>query len=117
MKKTGSVLLFSLVKAAITISLIAVICTRVDFSVLARHLDRSGAVYLFLGTLLLAANVLLVATRWWLLLRRLNVEALSLGHAMAGTYASVFVGQATPGRSAPTPSAAGCATAAESPCG
>jgi uncharacterized membrane protein YbhN (UPF0104 family) len=97
MKKTGSVLLFSLVKAAITISLIAVICTRVDFSVLARHLDRSGAVYLFLGTLLLAANVLLVATRWWLLLRRLNVEALSLGHAMAGTYASVFVGQATPG--------------------
>jgi uncharacterized membrane protein YbhN (UPF0104 family) len=104
MKKTGSVLLFSLVKAAITISL-------------ARHLDRSGAVYLFLGMLLLAANVLLVATRWWLLLRRLNVEALSLGHAMAGTYAPSSSAKRRRGRSAPTPSAAGCATAAESPCG
>ncbi len=41
--------------------------------------------------------MLLVAARWWLLLRRLNVEALSLGYAIAGTYASVFVGQATPG--------------------
>jgi uncharacterized membrane protein YbhN (UPF0104 family) len=97
MKKTGPALLLFLLKAAITISLIAVIFTKVDFSVLARHLDGSGAVYLFLGTLLLAANVLIVGSRWWLLLRRLRVEALSLGYAVAGTYASVFVGQATPG--------------------
>lgn len=97
MKKTGSVWLFSLVKAAITVLLIVVIATKIDFTVLARHLDGSGAVCLFLGTLLLAVNVLVVATRWWLLLRRLDVETLSLGYAMAGTYASVFVGQATPG--------------------
>jgi len=97
MTKSGSALLFFLVKAAITISLIVVIFMKIDFSVLARHLDGGGAVYLFFGTLLLAINVLVVAARWWLLLRRLGVEALSLGYAMAGTYASVFVGQATPG--------------------
>jgi glycosyltransferase 2 family protein len=97
MKKTGSALALFFLKAAITVSLIVVIVTKIDFSALARHLDGSGAAYLFLGTLLLAANVLIVAVRWWLLLRRLNVEALSLGYAMAGTYASVFVGQATPG--------------------
>ena len=97
MTKSGSALLFFLVKAAITISLIVVIFMKIDFSVLARHLDGGGTVYLFFGTLLLAINVLVVAARWWLLLRRLGVEALSLGYAMAGTYASVFVGQATPG--------------------
>jgi hypothetical protein len=97
MKKTASVLLFSLVKAAITISLIVIICTKIDFSALARHLDGSGTVYLFLGALLFPVNILIVGARWWLLLRRLNVETMSLGYAMAATYASVFVGQATPG--------------------
>jgi glycosyltransferase 2 family protein len=97
MTKSGSALLFFLIKAAITASLIVVIFMKIDFSVLARHLDAGGAAYLFLGTLLLAVNVLVVGARWWLLLRRLGVEALSLGYAMAGTYASVFVGQATPG--------------------
>jgi uncharacterized membrane protein YbhN (UPF0104 family) len=96
MKKTGSVILFSLLKAAITVSLIVLIFTGVDFSVLARHLDGSGTIYLLLGTLLLALNVLIVALRWWLLLRRLGVETMSLPAAMLGTYASVFVGQATP---------------------
>ena len=45
MKKTASVVLFSFVKAAITISLIVIICTKIDFSALARHLgikDRSA---------------------------------------------------------------------------
>jgi len=93
MTKSGSALLFFLIKAAITVSLIVVIFMKIDFSVLARHLDAAGAAYLFLGTLLLAINVLVVGVRWWLLLRRLGVEALSLGC----TYASVFVGQATPG--------------------
>jgi uncharacterized membrane protein YbhN (UPF0104 family) len=97
MTKSGSAILFFLIKAAITVSLIVVIFMKIDFSVLARHLDGGGAAYLFLGTLLLAINVLVVGARWWLLLRRLGVEALSLGYAMAGTYASVFVGQATPG--------------------
>ena len=97
MTKSRSALLFFLIKAAITVSLIVVIFMKIDFSVLARHLDAGGAAYLFLGTLLLAINVLVVGARWWLLLRRLGVEALSLGYAMAGTYASVFVGQATPG--------------------
>jgi uncharacterized membrane protein YbhN (UPF0104 family) len=97
MKRTGSVLLISLVKVAIAVSLLVVICTKIDFSVLARHLDGGGAADLFLGALLLAANIPLVATRWWLLLRNLNVEDLSLGYAIGGTYASVFVGQATPG--------------------
>ncbi len=96
MTKWGSVLLFLLVKAAITITLIVVIFMKIDFSVLARHLDGAGTVYLFFGTLFLAINVLVVA-RWWLFLRRLGVEALSLGYAMAVTFASVFVGQATPG--------------------
>jgi glycosyltransferase 2 family protein len=97
MKKSWSVLLFSLVKAAITVSLIVVICTKIDFSALARHLDGSGTIYLFLGTLLLAVNILIVGARWWLLLRRLKVETMSLGYATATTYASVLVGQATPG--------------------
>jgi glycosyltransferase 2 family protein len=97
MTKSASALLFFLLKAAITVSLIVVIFMKIDFSVLARHLDAGGAAYLFLGTLLLAINVLVVGVRWWLLLRRLGVEALSLGYAVAGTYASVFVGQATPG--------------------
>jgi len=85
------------VKAAITVSLIAWICAKIDFSVLARHLHDGGAVYLVLGTLLLALNDTVVATRWWLLLRRLNVEAVSLGYIVAGTYAGVFIGQAAPG--------------------
>jgi glycosyltransferase 2 family protein len=97
MTKSRSALFVFLIKAAITMSLIVVIFMKIDFSVLARHLDGGGAAYLFLGTLLLASNVLVVGARWWLLLRRLGVEALSLGYAMAGTYASVFVGQATPG--------------------
>jgi hypothetical protein len=97
MKKSGSVLLFSLVKAAITVSLIVLIFAKVNFSALARHLDGAGTLYLLLGTLVLAANVPLVAMRWWLLLRRLKVESISLGYAFAVTYASGFVGQATPG--------------------
>ena len=97
MSKSTSALLFVLLKAAITVSLIVVIFMKIDFSALARHLDAGGAAYLFLGTLLLAINVLVVGVRWWLLLRRLGVDALSLGYASAGTYASVFVGQATPG--------------------
>lgn len=97
MKKKSSVLLFSLLKAAITISLIAFICTKVDFSVLARHLDGAGTFYLLLGTILLATNVVLISARWWLLLRRLDVETVSLGYAFVATYASVLVGQATPG--------------------
>jgi uncharacterized membrane protein YbhN (UPF0104 family) len=97
MKKGWSVVLFSLVKAAITISLIVVIFTKIDFSALARHLYGSGAAYLLFGTLVLALNILIVALRWWLLLRRLDVETVSLGYAMACTYVSIFVGQATPG--------------------
>jgi uncharacterized membrane protein YbhN (UPF0104 family) len=87
MTKSGSALLFFLIKAAITVSLIVVIFVKIDFSVLARHLDAACAAYLFLGKLLLAINVLVVGVRWWLLLRRLGVEALSLGYATAGTYA------------------------------
>ena len=97
MTKSASALLFFLIKAAITASLIVVIFMKIDFSVLARHLDAGSAAYLFLGTLLLAINVVVVGVRWWLLLRRLGIEALSLGYALAATYASVFVGQATPG--------------------
>src|SRR5262249_14073999 len=97
MKKTGTSLALFFLKAAITVSLIVVIFTKIDFSALARHLDASGVAYLLLGTLLLAINVLIVAARWWLLLRRLDVEALSLGYTMAGTYASVFVCPTPPG--------------------
>ncbi len=97
MKKTASVLLFSLAKAAITIMLIVIIAAKIDFSVLTRHLGGAGTSYLILGTLLLVANVPLVAMRWWLLLRRLDVASISPGYALAATFASVFVGQATPG--------------------
>jgi hypothetical protein len=68
MTKSGSTLLFFLIKAAITVVLIVVIFMKMDFSVVARDLDSSGATYLFLGTLLLALNVLMVGARWWLLL-------------------------------------------------
>jgi glycosyltransferase 2 family protein len=97
MKKTRSVLLFSVVKAAITVSLIVVICTKIDFSGLAQRLDAGGTVYFVLGTLLLALTVFFVAARWWLLLRRLDVETISPGYAVAATYISVFVGQVLPG--------------------
>jgi hypothetical protein len=94
---SGSVLIFTLVKAAVTLALIAVIFTKIDFSALARHLDGGGTAGLLLGAFLLALNVLVVAVRWRILLGRLGVETVSLGYATAGTYASVFVGQATPG--------------------
>jgi hypothetical protein len=97
MKKSGSVLLFAAVKVAITITLIVVICMKVDFSALARHLNGTASVYLFAGTFLLVANVMLVALRWWLILRRLGIETVPLGYALASTYASIFVGQVTPG--------------------
>lgn len=97
MKKKASVLLFSLLKAAITATLIVVICSKIDFSGLTRHLDGSGTLYLLLGTLLLTANVVIVAVRWWLLLRRLDAGAVSLGYATASTFAATLVGQATPG--------------------
>jgi uncharacterized membrane protein YbhN (UPF0104 family) len=96
MKKAGPVL-FVLAKAAITATLIAIIVAKIDFSVLARHLAGAGTAYLVLGTLLLVANVPLVALRWWLLLRRLGVATIPLGYAFAATFASVFVSQATPG--------------------
>ena len=96
MKKTPAALLF-FVKATITVSLIAVICTKIDFSVLTRHLDGKGAIYFVFGTILLALNDIVVSARWWLLLRRLNVGAISLGYAMVTTYAAVFMGQAAPG--------------------
>ncbi|HXQ84222.1 MAG TPA: lysylphosphatidylglycerol synthase transmembrane domain-containing protein [Xanthobacteraceae bacterium] len=97
MKRAGSSLLFSFVKAAITVSLIAWICSKIDFSLLARHLQGGGVVYLALGTLLLALNDTVVATRWYLILRRLNVKAVSLAYIVASTYAGVFIGQAAPG--------------------
>ena len=81
----------------ITVSLIAVICTKIDFSVLTRHLDGKGAIYFVLGTLLLALNDIVVSARWWFILRRLNVRAISLGYAMVTTYAAVFMGQVAPG--------------------
>ena len=97
MKKAGSARLFLFVKAIITVSLIAAICTKIDISMLSRHLDGGGALYFLLGLSLLALNDVIVATRWWLLLRRLNVETVSLGYAIAATYSSVFVGQVLPG--------------------
>jgi glycosyltransferase 2 family protein len=72
MRKSVSVLLFSLAKAAITITLIAIIVAKIDFSALTRHLGSAGTSYLVLGAFLLVANVPLVAVRWWLLLRRLD---------------------------------------------
>jgi hypothetical protein len=96
MKKLLS-LLWSFAKAAITVTLIAFIVTKIDFSALRRHLDGGGAVFLFLGTLLLAANGLVVGVRWWLLLRRLGIVSVSAGYAIAATYVSVFVGQVLPG--------------------
>lgn len=97
MKKKRSVLLFSVVKAVITVSLLVVICTKIDFSAPARHLDAGGIVYFVVGTLLLAFSVFFVAARWWLLLRRLDVAAISPRYAAAATYISIFVGQVLPG--------------------
>jgi glycosyltransferase 2 family protein len=92
-----SPVILSVIKAAVTIALIAFIFAKIDFSSLARHLDGPGTAHLLLGTLLLMANVLIVAVRWLLLLRRLGVDTVSPGYAMAGTYAATFVGQALPG--------------------
>jgi glycosyltransferase 2 family protein len=97
MKRPGSVLLLSLLKLAITAALIVFIVMKVDFSTLLRHLNERAAICLFLGTIILSANVLIVAVRWWLLLRRLGVHILPLSYAMAATYVSVFVSQVTPG--------------------
>ena len=96
MKKTRSVLLY-LVKVTITVSLIVVICTKINVSVLVRHLHSKGGIYFILGTLSLALNDIVVSARWWFILRRLNVRAISLGYAMVTTYAAVFMGQVAPG--------------------
>lgn len=97
MKKSHSVLLFAVVKAAITAGLLALIFRKIDFTALARHLDGTGTLYLLLGTLLLAVNVLLVGLRWWLLLRRLGITSMSLAYSLLVTYSANFVAQATPG--------------------
>jgi uncharacterized membrane protein YbhN (UPF0104 family) len=97
MKTNATSLLFFLAKVAIALVLIAIICTKIDFAVLARHVNTASVGFLLLGTALLAVNVLLVGVRWWFLLRRLGVAMLPLGYAMASTYVSVFVGQAMPG--------------------
>jgi hypothetical protein len=97
MKNVGSTRLFLIVKVLITLSLIAVICTKIDFSALSRHLDSRGAIYLLLGTSLLALNDVIVSARWWLFLSRLNVKTMSLRYTIAVTYSSVFVGQILPG--------------------
>ncbi len=97
MTRTRLSLLFSFIRAAITVSLIVLICSKIDFSALTRHLGGSGGVYLALGTLVLGGNDIVVSMRWWLLLRRLNAKAISFGYAMACTYAAVFIGQTAPG--------------------
>ena len=116
MTKSGSALLFFLVKAAITISLIVVIFMKIDFSVLARHLDGGGAVYLFFGTLLLAINVLVVAARWWLLLRRLGSRRCRSAMRWPALTPPSSSARRRPERSAPTPYAAGSVTGAASRC-
>jgi glycosyltransferase 2 family protein len=97
MMKSRSVLLFALVKAAVTAALLVLIFSKIDFAALARHLDGKGTLYLLLGTLLLAANILIVGFRWWLLLRRLGIKGMSLVYSLIVTYGGNFVGQATPG--------------------
>lgn len=97
MKKSRSVLLFSIGKAAVTAALLALIFRKIDFTALQRHLDANGTFYLLLGTLLLAVNILIVGLRWWLLLRRLGIETMPLVYSLVITYGANFVGQATPG--------------------
>jgi glycosyltransferase 2 family protein len=97
MRKNGRLLLLTLVKAAITVSLIVFICSKIDFSVLARHLRGSSAIYLCFGTLLLIANIPLVAARWWLILRRLDVTGMPFAYTFVATYAGLFIGQLAPG--------------------
>ncbi|MGH6672376.1 MAG: lysylphosphatidylglycerol synthase transmembrane domain-containing protein [Xanthobacteraceae bacterium] len=96
MKKKRSTFLSLLIKMVVTVSLITVVCMKVDFSALSRHLDSAAFVGLSLGTSLLIANVILVAFRWWFILRRLDVRSVPAGYAIATTYASVLVGQVTP---------------------
>jgi glycosyltransferase 2 family protein len=97
MIKNPRVLLFSLVKAVITVVLIAVICSKIDFGLLTWRLDGRGAMFFLLGVMLLAANAIPVGARWWLLLRRLDVVIMSLGYAVAATCVGVFAGQVLPG--------------------
>lgn len=94
---SGKSLPYFALKATISISLLALVCAKIDFSVFNRHLSGAQAASLLLAMLLLLTNILLVAARWWLLLRRLGFTAMPFGSAMLCNYASVVVGQVTPG--------------------
>ncbi len=97
MKHTGAPRIFRLVKLGITAALLAWLVSRISFADLAEQVTRSSAIYLALGTLLLALNDAVVAMRWWLLLRRIGAATVSLGYIVAATYAGAFVGQLAPG--------------------
>jgi glycosyltransferase 2 family protein len=84
-------------KAAVTLFLLVVIFLNIDASVIYRRLNSIKINYIMLGIVPLMANVVLVAIRWWLVLRRLGFEAMTPRDAIASTFASVFVGQVLPG--------------------
>src|SRR5262249_22321931 len=84
-------------KLAVSVALLVWILSKLDLAASASRLLQADPVMIGLGLLLLVLNVAVVALRWWLLLRRLGFEALTLPEALSGTYASVFAGQALPG--------------------
>lgn len=96
MKRTKSIAFFTL-KAAISISLLVIVCEKVDFSVFNRHVNGAQATSLLFGLVLLLINIVLVTVRWWLLLQRLGIATMPFSYTLICNYASVFIGQVTPG--------------------
>jgi uncharacterized membrane protein YbhN (UPF0104 family) len=88
---------FPWVKAGVTFILLVLIFSNIDRFVIAQRLSSAKVGYIFLGIVLLMANVVLVGMRWWFVLRRLGFRAMSPGFAIATTFAAAFVGQISPG--------------------
>lgn len=84
-------------RACITVALFAAILWNVDLPEIARRIRSVEIGYLLLGVGLLSINMIVVALRWQLMLRRLGFRGLSTGYAIAATYAAIFVGQLLPG--------------------
>jgi uncharacterized membrane protein YbhN (UPF0104 family) len=85
------------VKLAVSVALLVWLAGKLDLAASGARLLAADPSLVAIGLGLLIANVAVVALRWWLLLRRLGFTALTFPQALAGTYASVFVGQALPG--------------------
>ncbi len=82
-------------KVLVTVGLLAWLFSRLDFASLQQQLVQSNLSLLLAGTAVLAVQPLLGALRWWIILKRLNLNLPGAG-VVRWTYIGVFVNQVLP---------------------